>query len=74
MEELEELIVGVCLNHHGVKSGLALVVEGGASLYHRQLLQNMFVYINGLERRLQVKTTMRKGRGYLCDLSPSGTG
>ena len=74
VDELEEVIVGVCLKHHGVESGLGLLVEGGASPSHRQLLQNLFVYISGLERRLQVRTASG-GRGAIdVTMPPSGTG
>ena len=52
MDELEEVIVSVCLKHHGVESPLVLLEKVDPS--QQQLLQNLFAYINGLERRLQV--------------------
>ena len=54
MDELEEVIVSVCLKHHGVDSPLGLLRGEKVTPSHQQLLQNLFTYINGLERRLQV--------------------
>lgn len=53
MDALEQVILSVCLKHHGV--GDILVQLGrGDECPHDTLLEDVFVYINRLERRLQV--------------------
>ena len=53
MDALEQLILSVCLKHHGVGDILIQLAEGQGSS-HDSLLEAVFLYINRLERRLQV--------------------
>ena len=53
VDALEQVILSVCLKHHGVGDILIQLGQGEESS-HDPLLEAVFVYINRLERRLQV--------------------